>query len=225
MVYNILLVEDDIQLAEIIVDYFHQKSQGTILLHTAFNGQEALDKWAEQEYDLALLDIMLPKVDGFTLCKELRKNSDIPIIFITAKHDERDRLYGYNLGCDDYVAKPFSLAELYAKVMALIKRAKGMIRNEKITVGSISLNPYRYTVYVEEKEITLTPTQFTILKILMENQGCLVTRESLIIRIWGYDFAGNERVVDNHIKKLRQALGEGAKHIKTIFRQGYKLEG
>lgn len=148
----------------------------------------------------------------------------MPIIFLTARHSENDRLRGYKLGCDDYITKPFSLAELFAKVMALLKRSKGLIRNEIMTVGRIKLDAYRYTVYVNDEEAILTPREFGILKILMENPGKAVSRESLIIRLWGYDFEGNDRVVDNHVKKLRQALGDAGRQIKTVFKIGYKLE-
>lgn len=225
MAYRILLVEDDPELNEIITDYFIEKSGGTFQLEVAETGDEGLEKCIDNNYDLVLLDVMLPEVDGFTICRELRKHSDVPIIFLTARHVERDRLYGYNLGGDDYVAKPFSLAELYAKALALIKRTKGIVRNETITAGRISLNPFHYTVFMDDEEVELTPTQFAILKILMENAGRVVSRESLIIRIWGYDFEGNERVIDNHVKKLRRSLGDAAGQIKTVFGKGYKLEG
>jgi len=225
MAYKILLVEDDPELIEIISDYFTEKSGGALVLDTAKTGEEGMAKCVEHGFDLVLLDVMLPEIDGFTICRELRKHSDVPIIFLTARHDEMDRLHGYHMGCDDYVTKPFSLAELYAKVTALIKRTKGMVRNETIEVGKIKLNPLSYTVVVDDEEVMLTSTQFAILKILMENAGKVVSRESLIIRIWGYDFDGDERVIDNHIKKLRRALGHAAGQIKTVYKQGYKLEG
>lgn len=176
------------------------------------------------EYDLVLLDVMLPEVDGFTICRELRKTSDVPIIFITARHSENDRLYGYQLGCDDYVTKPFSLAELYAKVTALLRRSKGMVRKGTINVGNIKLDPYRCTAHVNGDDVILAPIEFAILRILMENNGKVVSRDSLIIRIWGCDFDGNDRVVDNHVKKLRKALGSASAQIKTVFKKGYKLE-
>lgn len=225
MAYKILLVEDDWEITEIITDYFTEKSQGIIEVDTANTGMEGQEKCFENKYDLVLLDIMLPEVDGFTICKELRKNSDVPIIFITAKHKEEDRLYGYRLGCDDYVSKPFSLAELYAKTMALIRRTKGMVTNKTIIVGKIKLDPHRYTVFVNNKEVILAPKEFAILKILMEYPDQVVSREKLLTYLWGYDFEGNERVVDNHIKKLRYALGEASKQIKTVYKKGYKLEG
>lgn len=224
MAFEFLLVEDDPEIREIITDYFIEKSGGTFNIDSAKTGNEGQQKCLENEYDLVLLDVMLPEVDGFTICRELRKRSNVPIIFITARHHENDRLQGYNLGCDDYISKPFLLAELYAKVTALIRRAKGTVRNEIMTAGSISLNPYCYTVFVNDTEVSLAPIEFAILKILMENCGRLVSRESLLIRIWGYDFEGNDRVVDNHVKKLRKALGDASNQIKTVIKRGYKLE-
>ena len=224
MVFKLLLVEDDAEIREIIIDYFTEKSGGALTIDAAETGIEGQLKCIDNEYDLILLDVMLPEADGFTICRELRKRSDVPIIFITARHNESDRLHGYKLGCDDYVTKPFSLAELYAKVNALLKRSKGMIRRGVMTAGKIKLDPYRYTTYINDEEIILAPIEFAILKILMENQGKVVGRDSLIIRIWGYDFDGNDRVIDNHVKKLRQALGGASTQVRTVFKKGYKLE-
>lgn len=224
MSYQLLLAEDDAELREIITDYFIEKSEGFFAIDCAKTGDEGLQKCFEKEYDLVLLDVMLPDIDGFSICKELRNKSDVPIIFITARHNECDKLYGYNLGCDDYISKPFSLAELYAKVTALIKRTKGMVRNEIMTVGSIKLDPYRCTVFVNNTEVILAPKEYAILKILMENSSHVVSRESLLIRLWGYDFEGNERVLDNHVKKLRRSLGDASSQIKTVIKKGYKLE-
>lgn len=224
MVFKLLLVEDDAEIREIIADYFIEKSNGAFVIDFAEKGYEGQQKCLDNDYDLVLLDVMLPEVDGFTICKELRKVSDVPIMFITAREAEDDRLYGYQLGCDDYVTKPFSLAELYAKVNALLKRSKGMVRNEEMTAGIIKLDPYRCTVFVNEKEVMLAPKEFAILKILMNNLGKVVSRETLLIRIWGYDFDGTDRVVDNHVKKLRKALGNASSQIKTVFKKGYKLE-
>ncbi|RBP62099.1 winged helix family two component transcriptional regulator [Alkalibaculum bacchi] len=225
MAFKLLLVEDDPEMREIISDFFTEKSGGAFIISMAKTGEEGQQKYAEDEYDLVLLDVMLPEVDGFTICRELRKTSDVPIIFITARHSEEDRLHGYRLGCDDYVIKPFSLAELYAKVTALLKRAKGMIRAEVMVVGSIKLDPYRCIIIVNEEEVELAPIEFAILKILMDNPGQVMSRDIFLTRIWGYDFDGNDRVVDNHIKKLRQALGDASSQIKTVFKKGYKLEG
>ncbi|MTI85582.1 MAG: response regulator transcription factor [Firmicutes bacterium] len=225
MAFKFLMVEDDAEIREIITDYFIEKSGGTFDIDSAETGNEGLQKCLENDYDLVLLDIMLPDVDGFAICRELRKKSDVPIVFITARHKENDKLQGYHLGCDDYISKPFSLAELYAKVTALLRRSKGMVINELMTAGSIKMDPYRCTVFVDEVEVILAPMEFVILKILMENHGRLVSRESLLIRVWGYDFEGNDRVVDNHVKKLRKALGDASIQIKTVFKRGYKMEG
>ncbi|NLP16767.1 MAG: response regulator transcription factor [Clostridiales bacterium] len=224
MVHRLLLVEDDSEIREIIIDYFTEKSNGAIVISAAETGLDGQLEGVANDYDLILLDVMLPEVDGFTICRELRKTSDVPIIFITAKQNESDRLHGYSLGCDDYVIKPFSLAELYAKVNAILRRSKGMVGKQIMTVGRIRLDPYRWAVYVNEEEVSLAPKEYAILKTLMENQGRAISRESLLIRIWGYDFDGNERVVDNHVKKLRKAIGNASTQIKTVFKKGYKLE-
>lgn len=224
MVFKLLLVEDDPEIREIITDYFIEKSDGLFDIYNAETGMDGQLNCMNNEYDLVLLDVMLPEVDGFTICRELRKTSDVPIIFITARHSENDRLYGYQLGCDDYVTKPFSLAELYAKVTALLRRSKGMVRKGIMTAGNIKLDPYRCTAYVNDDEVILAPIEFAILKIFMENKGKVVSRDSLIIRIWGCDFDGNDRVVDNHVKKLRKAIGSASAQIKTVFKKGYKLE-
>lgn len=224
MEYRILLVEDDSQIREIIEDYFSAKSEGRLVVTSAKNGNEGMECIYEQEYDLVLLDIMLPDVDGYTLCRTLRQNSIVPIIFITAKGREEDILYGYDLGCDDYIVKPFSLAELHAKVNALLKRSKGMIGTELLSCGKISLNPRTLEVFANGKEIELAPKEYALLKYLMENQKTVLHREKLLIRIWGYDYEGNERVVDNHIKKLRKALGDAGEQIKTVITKGYMLK-
>lgn len=219
--FHILLVEDDRKIREGIEDYFKAKSD--MEFHVAIDGDQGLEMLYEQEFDLVLLDIMLPGVDGFTLCKELRRNSEAPIIFLTARGREEDILYGYDLGCDDYVVKPFSLATLYAKVNALLNRSKGMILGKEMTAGNISLNPRTMNVKVGEKEIELAPKEYRILKILMENKNLVVSRDTIIVRIWGYDYDGDERILDNHMKKLRKALGDSGKQIRTVIGKGYKL--
>ena len=177
----------------------------------------------EHEFDLCMLDVMLPGVDGFEICRSIRQKSIVPIIFLTARNQEEDVLYGYHLGCDDYLVKPFSLAQLYAKTQALLKRAKGMVVSADMVCGEISLNPVTFTVKVRAEEVNLPPRQYAILKYLMENKNHVIEREQLIIRIWGYDYEGNERVVDNHIKKLRKNLGNAGGQIKTVITRGYKI--
>lgn len=221
--YQILLVEDDDSIREVIYDYFMRKDKDGFSFILAKDGNQAEEALYEQDYDLILLDVMLPGTDGFTLCRTIRLGSSAPVIFLTARGREEDRLYGYVVGCDDYMVKPFSLAELYAKVQALIKRSKGMVLCQEIKVADISLNPRQMTVSVAGKQIELTPKLYALLKYLMEHKNEVAAREELLVRIWGYDFEGSDRVVDNHIKKLRRALGTSGSHIKTVIGKGYKL--
>lgn len=224
MKYEILLVEDDIQIRNLICDYFANKSD-EIIIDVAEDGDIGLEKIYEKEYNLVMLDVMLPGVDGFTICRELRKNSIVPVIFITARGREDDILLGYDLGCDDYIVKPFSLAEFYAKTNALLKRANGMVANKEIVCGRITINTARLTVSVDGEEIDLPPKQYAVLKYLIDHKNNVVERETLLSRIWGYDYEGNDRVVDNHVKKLRQALGSAGKQIKTVVTKGYRIVG
>ncbi len=221
--YKILLVEDDWQIREVIEDFFSAKSQGQIELHIAKDGDEGMQAVYENEYDLCMLDVMLPGASGFEICRAIRGSSIVPIIFLTARNQEEDKLYGYDLGCDDYIVKPFSLAELYAKVQAILKRAKGMVVSPELKCGNIVLNPTKLTVLVDSTNIDLPPKEFALLKYLMENKNMVISREALLRRIWGYDYEGNDRVVDNHIKKLRKALGEAGGQIKTVITKGYKI--
>lgn len=221
--YRLLLVEDDGEIREVITDYFSRASD-TMTVETAPDGQRGLEMLYENEYDLIMLDVMLPYIDGFSICREIRKKSSVPVLFLTARGREEDILYGYENGCDDYIVKPFRIAELMAKANALIRRSKGMVRSEKLVCGRIELDPLCYTVYVSGAQAELAPKEYALLKYLMEHRGMAVSRESLLKYVWGYDFDGNDRVVDNHIKKLRKQLGTAGSQIKTVFGRGYKLE-
>lgn len=225
MAYQLLLVEDDPKIREVIGNYLERKSNHQWEITYAIDGAQAEEAIYEQEYDLALLDIMIPKGDGFSLCRMIRAKGDTPIIFITARGGEEDTIYGYDLGCDDYIVKPFSIAVLYAKINALLKRSKGMLHNETLEAGNICMNPYKMLVTVEGEPVDLAPKLYLLLKYLMEHKGVVIAREDLLVRIWGYDFEGTDRVVDNHIKKLRKALGTCGSQIKTVFGKGYRLEG
>ena len=225
MAFQILMVEDDPEICEVVRDYFQEKSNDTMKLHFAGDGDRAMELLYETEYDLVLLDVMVPRVSGFDICKYLRRESDIPIIFVTARSRQEDVLRGYELGADDYVVKPFSLAELYAKVNALLKRSKGMVCAEEMVCGQICLNPLTLQVFVGQtrEEISLPAKEYHMLRLLMERAGKSVSRDFLLSRIWGVEFEGNERVVDNHVKKLRKALGEYGGQIHTVFGRGYCL--
>lgn len=222
--YRILLVEDDADIRALIVNYFTKKEKDAFQTDVAVDGQAGLEKAYENHYDCLLLDVMLPELDGFEICREIRRDSDVPIMFITARTDESDILNGYALGCDDYVVKPFPLPVLYQKVNALIKRSKGLLRSKVFTSGTLSLNPNNGVVISDGEEVKLTAREYGILKVLMENKGVIISREKIFTIVWGYDSDTDERVMDTHIRNLRRALGANGKLIKTAIRRGYKIE-
>ena len=221
---TILLAEDERDMREVLCDYFTAKSGGELTMISAPDGNTALHLIETQPFDLLLLDIMLPGTDGFALCRAAREQGDAPVLFVTAREDEQDKLYGYGLGADDYVVKPFSLAVLYAKAQALLRRSRGMTAEEVLTAGALLLDPARGTVTADGQRIDLPPKEFALLRVLMERKNRVLTRDELLNLAWGWDFDGSDRVVDSHIKKLRRALGTHADCIKTVVKRGYKLE-
>lgn len=221
--YRILLVDDDDSIIEIVSDYFSAKSNSSMLLDISFGGDDALDKIYENSYDLLVLDVMLPEVNGFEICKEVRRFNDVPIIFITARESQEYELNGYAIGCDDYIIKPFSLPVLFKKTEALIKRSKGLVCSPLLSAGNIEMIPDKGIVKVNGDECNLTSTEFSILKILLENKGKIISRERLFTKIWGFDSDKDERVVNSHIKNLRKALGSSSVEIKTVVGRGYKI--
>jgi DNA-binding response OmpR family regulator len=221
---RILLVEDDVNIRDMICRYFYQRSGDSIIIDTAENGAKAIDKAYSGSYDLLLLDIMLPEADGFEVCREVRRYSDVPIMFITARTSQEDMFTGFALGCDDYIVKPFPLPLLYEKSKALIKRSKGLIRSDVLKAGEITLNPNNGIVTVNNDEIYLKAKEYGILRVLLENKDFIVSRETLLNKVWGYDSLADERVLDTHIKNLRKALKDSSKQLKTIRKRGYKIE-
>lgn len=221
---KVLLVEDDDGLREVITDYFEQ---GGFIVESASSGLMALELWERGKYDLALLDLMLPGIDGYSLCRRLRKTSDIPIIIITARDDEEDKIIGYELGADDYVTKPFSVKVLLAKSQNLIKRSNGMIGSHAGNVlegAGIRVELLSRNVTIDGKRIELSPKEYDLLVALMENRDRVMTREMLLEKVWGYDYFGDLRAVDTHIRRLRSKLGSKASHIVTRMKAGYKFE-
>ena len=210
---RILIVEDDCLLAEAVSDYFSAKGWQT---EEAHDGNSALEMAASGNWQMILLDVMLPGMDGFSVCREIRRSSDVPVFFITARVLEADELNGYAVGADDYVTKPFSLPVLYAKVMAMMGRIRGGRPEERVRRGDVEVDAGTRKVYVQGKERFLPPKEFEMLLFFLENPNRTFTREQLLIRFWGYDFDGNERVVDNHIKKLRKALAELKRRYKVV---------
>lgn len=222
MNYRVLIAEDEPRLLEILCDYF--ESRGDVPIAVS-NGVDALEQAEIGEFDGVLLDIMMPGLDGFSVCRSLRKRSDVPIIFLTALSDEEDKLYGYQLGADDYVTKPYSMAVLYAKLTNLINRSRGSILSQdQLIAGELSVTLSSQKVWVSGKAVTLTPKEYALLVCLLQNRGTVLSREQLLIKCWGYDYEGEARAVDTHIKRLREKLGDAAGYIKTVIKSGYKLE-
>lgn len=223
MGYKVLLVEDDHDIREAVADYFTGVEASEMNVSCACDGIQAEEMLYENQYDLVLLDIMLPGVDGWDLCRQIRKTSDVPVIFLTARARQEDVLYGYTLGCDDYVVKPFAIAELYAKSVALVRRAKGTVIHRELVCGLICCDTSALTVTVDGAAIDMPRKEMELLIYLMENRKRVVSRDELLVNIWGYDYDGRTRVVDDHIRKLRKALGKAAGQIKTVITKGYQI--
>lgn len=218
---KILLVEDDPLVQEAVMDYFISKGW---LVQAADNGDDALELLALGSFHLILLDVMMPGMNGFTVCRKVRETSDIPIIFITARVMEEDELNGYSLGADDYVTKPFSLPVLHAKAEALLRRAGSKGMRKRLQAGALEIDVRTHQVLNHGRPVSLPPKEYEMLLFFLENPGRIFSREQLLIRFWGYDFDGNERVVDNHIRKLRKAIGVCGCTICTVRKFGYRME-
>ncbi|MGG5369341.1 response regulator transcription factor [Enterococcus sp. AZ196] len=219
---TILIAEDEKQIQTILADYARKNDHSVLL---ADDGVEALMALKNNVVDLMILDIMMPTVDGYLVCKQAREISDLPIIFLTAKVDESDKLYGYQLGADDYVTKPFSPNVLMAKVRALLNRTgRGEETGSLFEAGQIILDPLAREVRVAGRSIELTHTEYELLLLFMQNPKQVFSREQLLNRVWGYDFEGTTRTVDVHVKNLRQKLGTQGQAIVTLIRSGYKFE-
>lgn len=217
---NLLIVEDEKNMQKIIVEYMQR---GGHTCFTADDGVDALVALKNNPMDLMILDIMMPSLDGFSVCKIAREMSNLPIIMLTAKESEDDKLKGYGLGADDYMTKPFSPKVLLAKVNALLRRSSTLLA-DAVHAGKISLVPASHKVFADGQEIVLTHKEYALLYFFMANPGQIFSREQLLNRIWGYDFEGTTRTVDTHIKTLRQKLGDEGRHIVTLIRSGYKFE-
>lgn len=220
---KVLLIEDENRLRDIVKDYFERENFTVI---EAEDGEKGIEKFKETEVDLIILDLMLPKINGWEVCKAIREKSDVPIIMLTARSEEEDQLLGFELGADEYVTKPFSPKILVAKAKSVLRRTSEITNDESNTktISGIKLNLLSRTVYVNGEQLVLTHKEFELLHYLIENKGIVLTRDQLLNSIWGYDYDGDGRTVDTHIKKLRHKLGEKANHIVTVIRVGYKFE-
>lgn len=222
MDYRILIAEDEPKLRQVLCDYFSSRGDCPI---AAPDGIAALSLAQEQEFDGVLLDIMMPGLDGFSLCRTLRRHSDVPIIFLTALSDEEDKLLGYQLGADDYVTKPFTMSVLYAKLCALINRSRGsVLSGDRLSAGDVTVILSAKKVFVGTTELSLTPKEYALLVCLIKNKNTVLSREQLLVKCWGYDYEGDARAVDTHIRRLREKLGSAAAIIKTVIKHGYCLE-
>ena len=217
---RLLLAEDDPKLLKSLKHIFETNK---FSVDVVSNGEDALHYALSDEYDGLVLDIMMPHLDGFSVCKMAREMSSLPIIMLTAKSDEEDKLKGYEYGADDYMTKPFSPKILLAKANALLRRTS-VVPTDTISAGKITISPAAHKVLLDGTEITLTHKEYELLHFFMSNPEQIFSREQLLNRIWGYDFEGNTRTVDTHIKTLRQKLGSEGKFIVTLIRSGYKFE-
>ena len=233
MSVKVLLVEDEKSIAEGII--YNLKNEGLKVTHVD-DGKIAIDIFNEEHFDLLILDIMLPEVSGLEICKKIRKSSNVPIIMLTAKDDENDKITGLEMGADDYITKPFSVKELISRVKAVLRRTKNseLLRGvdedlnfaKEITIGNIAMNPLRYEAKIDNEIIELRPREFELLYYLCENAGNIVSRDKLFSKVWGYSFAGNSKTLDVHIQRIRERIEvnpKSPKRLVTIRGVGYKL--
>lgn len=219
---KILVVDDESRMRKLVRDFL-VKSEYRVV--EAENGEEALDVfYRENDIALIILDVMMPKLDGWQVCREIRSTSKVPIIMLTAKSDERDELQGFELGIDEYISKPFSPRILVARVGAILRRTSQSASETKLTAGGITLDKSAHIVTVDGREVDLSFKEFELLLYFLENQGIALSREKILNGVWNYDYFGDARTIDTHVKKLRSKLGGKGELIKTIWGLGYKLE-
>ena len=219
---RILIVDDDAEIRDLLE--FDISSSG-YFVDTASDGMEGLNKALNNKYDLILLDVMMPKMNGWEVCREIRETSKVPIIMLTAKGDEEDELTGFELGVDEYISKPFSPKILVARVGAILRRSgKAPEEGKLLSIGGIVIDQTAHTVTVDGRQIELSFKEFELLTYFMENEGIALSREKILNHVWNYDYFGDARTIDTHVKKLRAKIGEKGDYIKTIWGMGYKFE-
>lgn len=219
---KILVVDDESRMRKLVRDFL-VKSDYQVL--EAGDGEEALDVFfSDSDIALVILDVMMPKMDGWQVCREIRETSKVPIIMLTAKSDERDELLGFELGVDEYISKPFSPKILVARVEAILRRTAQAPAETKLEAGGIVVDKAAHIVTIDGSEVDLSFKEFELLVYFMENQGIALSRERILNSVWNYDYFGDARTIDTHVKKLRSKLGKKGEMIKTIWGLGYKLE-
>lgn len=218
---KILIVEDESRMRRLISDYLKREDYTII---EAENGRKALEIFDSEEIDLIILDIMMPEYDGWTVCREIRKSSSIPIIMLTARSEESDELFGFDLGADEYITKPFSPKILVARVKALLRRTYVEENSTKISLGGLEIDSNSHKVFIENEEVEMTPKEYELLTFMVQNNGTALTREQILNGVWGYDYFGDLRTVDTHVKRLRIKLKTRNKYIQTVRGVGYRFE-
>lgn len=219
---KILVVDDESRMRKLVKDFLAR--QGYTVLEAA-DGMEAMDYfYADKDIALIILDVMMPKMDGWQVCREIRMHSKVPIIMLTARSEERDELQGFDLGVDEYISKPFSPKILVARVEAILRRTQGSGNADEISAGGIVVDKAAHTVMGDGSPVDLSFKEFELLTYFMENQGIALSREKILNNVWNYDYFGDARTIDTHVKKLRSKLGDKGEYIKTIWGMGYKFE-
>ncbi len=220
---KILVVDDEGRMRKLVRDFLVKQNYEVM---EAGDGEEALDLFfAQKDTALVILDVMMPKMDGWQVCREIRRYSKVPIIMLTAKGDEQDELQGFELGVDEYITKPFSPKILVARVEATLRRANPLASEDVLEAGGIELNKAAHQVKIDGKDMELSYKEFELLSYFMENKGLALSREKILNHVWNYDYFGDARTIDTHVKKLRNKLGDKGEMIKTIWGMGYKFEG
>ena len=218
---KIMVVDDESRMRKLVRDFLVKQDFDVI---EAEDGEDALNKfYAQKDIALIILDVMMPKINGWEVCREIRENSKVPIIMLTAKGEESDELQGFGMGADEYISKPFSPKILVARVEAILRRTSKK-DEEILEVGGIKIDRLRHQVLVDEKEVELSYKEFELLTYFIENKGIALSREKILNHVWNYDYFGDARTIDTHVKKLRSKLGQKGEYIKTIWGMGYKFE-
>lgn len=219
---KILVVDDESRMRKLVKDFLTKKNFQVL---EAGNGEEAMDIfYEEKDIALIILDVMMPKMDGWEVCREIRKNSKVPIIMLTARSDERDELLGFDLGVDEYISKPFSPKILVARVEAILRRTGQNNLEDVISAGGIVIDKAAHLATVDGKPMELSFKEFELLTYFLENQGIALSREKILNSVWNYDYFGDARTIDTHVKKLRSKMGDKGEYIKTVWGMGYKFE-
>lgn len=219
---KVLVVDDESRMRKLVKDFLTREGYAVL---EAGDGMEAMDIFYEdKEIALVILDVMMPKMDGWQVCREIRETSKVPIIMLTARSEERDELQGFDLGVDEYISKPFSPKILVARVEAILRRTQGSGNTDEISAGGIVVDKAAHTVMSDGSPVDLSFKEFELLTYFIENQGIALSREKILNNVWNYDYFGDARTIDTHVKKLRSKLGDKGEYIKTIWGMGYKFE-